>query len=228
MARRTGWGGSLPVDDADAAKRIIDATRVLIETTGSTVTLTDVTKALQVTRQTVYRYYPGIDALLQAVALDIGSRLADQLVRDVGDITEPSEAIVELMACTIERVRGDRAVMYLLTTANTADFSGGITDDISQEFAVAMLRRLEVDWAAAGLDDAGLRELSSWLLLIIDAFVSSAREPLATGPGLRSYLRTWLAPAIDALVLPATDEAAPSRPGGVISARASAKRRSAR
>ncbi|MGV9860662.1 TetR/AcrR family transcriptional regulator [Gordonia sp. NPDC003425] len=199
MARRRGWGGSLPADDDDAARRILDATLKLLHSTGELVSITDVTQELQITRQTVYRYYPSVEALLQAAANDIAERFSTYLVNSVRGITDPAEAVVEFTALTIEALHGDNAALALLATTRRTGVAAGITDDVSRDYAVSVLRLMDADWEKAGFDDATLDELAGWLLLVVDAFVSGNGRTPVLGPELRRYLATWLAPSIAAL-----------------------------
>ena len=55
--RTHGWGGEPPRDDAEARRRILDATRECIDKYGASVGIADVARSLGVTRPTVYRYY---------------------------------------------------------------------------------------------------------------------------------------------------------------------------
>ena len=66
---RKGWAGTPPVDDAEARKRIIDATLHSIERRGPQQTsLSEVASELGVTRPTIYRYFSTIDELMAAAA----------------------------------------------------------------------------------------------------------------------------------------------------------------
>src|SRR6188474_2028341 len=66
---RKGWAGAPPADDAEARKRIIDATLRLVDGRGAEhATLSDVADSLGITRRTVYRYFAGTEELFTAVA----------------------------------------------------------------------------------------------------------------------------------------------------------------
>jgi hypothetical protein len=71
-----------------------------------------------------------------------------------------------------------------------------MTSDIALQFAQSVVRRFDVDWAAAGFDDADLQELAEYLLRIIQSFVVDPGRPPRTGAELRAYLRRWVAPAL--------------------------------
>ena len=58
-----------------------------------------------------------------------------------------------------------------------------VTSDVALQFANAMLRRFDVDWAAAGYTDADLDELAEHLLRIIQSFVIDPGRPPRHRPG---------------------------------------------
>ena len=67
--RSHGWAGNTPASDEEAIERILDAADKIIDERGSAMRIADVARALGVTRQTVYRYFPGTQALLVASAM---------------------------------------------------------------------------------------------------------------------------------------------------------------
>ena len=64
------------------------------------------------------------------------------------------------------------------------------------QFAGEMVRRFDVDWAAAGYGDDDLTELAEHLLRIIQSFVIDPGRPPRTGERLRAYLRRWVGVAV--------------------------------
>ena len=88
--RAHGWGGQPPKDPDEARSRILAATRTRLSEVGSTST-SEVAGILGVTRQTVYRYYPSTEDLLNAAALE------SRGVRSEGDLqVAPVRAILLL------------------------------------------------------------------------------------------------------------------------------------
>jgi hypothetical protein len=71
-----------------------------------------------------------------------------------------------------------------------------VTSDVAQDFAHAMVRRFDVDWAGQGFTDADLDELAEHLLRIIQSFVIDPGRPPRQGDELRDYLRRWVGAAI--------------------------------
>ena len=67
--RSHGWAGNTPASDEEAIERILNAADQIISERGSAMRIADVARILEVTRQTVYRYFPGTEALLIATAV---------------------------------------------------------------------------------------------------------------------------------------------------------------
>ncbi|MBL1078327.1 TetR/AcrR family transcriptional regulator [Nocardia sp. 2] len=196
MARRRGWGGSPPADDAEAARRIVSAAVDLIGTTGAVVGIADVAESLGVIRQTVYRYFPSSEALMQAAALASVDGFLDRLTAQVKGFDEPAEALVEGVVYTLGEVRRTPHLGLILSGsyANT----GALTSDEAQAFGMTMIRRFDVDWERHGYDEAALRELVEHLLRTMQSFFLSPGNPPRADEELRRYLRRWLGTAISA------------------------------
>ena len=99
--RTRGWSGATPSSDEEAAARILSAAKIAIERDGD-VNIADIARAVGVTRQTVYRYFPSADALLVAAAFDSASDFLDQLAAHLSGLTDPAGAVVEGVAYTLE------------------------------------------------------------------------------------------------------------------------------
>lgn len=198
--RRTGWGGSLPSSDEEAVKRIVAASREAIETAGAQLTLSDVARILQVTRPTIYRYFPSTESLMFAVAIDSGEALSRKLVEACRDITDAGEAIVEIVTRTVEYMRNDRAIMFLLEEGTIEGvFSGSVTDLTSRTYAAEILHRIDVDWNTSGYAGADFEDLITWILTILSALMApAARQTAFDRNELRRFLTRWMRPAIDA------------------------------
>lgn len=193
--RRHGWGGKLPVDDDDARSRILAEARALLAVRPDAVpSISEVADRLSVTRQTVYRYFPSVQALLVgAVTTDVDEFLG-RLAVHVGDTTDASEAMARLSGFVYGELRRLPALSLLLATGGTS------TRDFTSPDAVAlgraMLRRLNVDWAAYGFDDASLDELVELQLRLLASFVFSPGEPPRTADDVTRIVRTWFGPAL--------------------------------
>ncbi|KAA0082407.1 TetR/AcrR family transcriptional regulator [Mycolicibacterium sp. P9-64] len=196
--RTHGWSGSAPATDDEAIARILDAAGKAIDASGADFSIADIARTLGVTRQTVYRYFPSTDALLVAAAVhaadDFQRRMADHL----RGITDPVEAVAEAIATALEWLPKDKHIGLLVMPGRATTHTEGVTSDVALQFANALLRRFDVDWAALGFTDDGLDELAEHLLRIIQSFILDPGRPPRTGEDLRDYLRRWVGSAVTA------------------------------
>lgn len=192
MARR-GWGGSPPGTDAEATSRIVAAAVELIRVNGS-ASIAEVAESLGVIRQTVYRYFPTTDALLQAAAVESVGAFLDRLAEHVRGLTDPAEAVVEGIVFTLDRV--PRAPQLRLMLSGEHSHTEAIASEQAMAFGMTMIQRFDVDWAAHGFDEARLRELVEFQLRIMQSFFISPGDPRRTQDELRGYLSRWVAPAV--------------------------------
>lgn len=87
-------GGATPANDEEAIERILDAASAAISVRGATIRVVDVARSLEISRQTVYNYFPG-NSLLEALANRSGLRFIQRLVSHLAGHTDPIEALVE-------------------------------------------------------------------------------------------------------------------------------------
>jgi AcrR family transcriptional regulator len=194
--RTHGWSGSTPATDEEAVARILDAAGQAIDARGAEFSIADVARTLGVTRQTVYRYFPSTDALLQASAQRAATGFLDRLAEHLQGITDPVESVTEAIATTLEWLPEDKHIGLLLMPARASEFSQSVTSDVALAFANSMLRRFDVDWAGLGFTDADLDQLAEHLLRIIQSFVIDPGRPPRRGEDLRDYLRRWVGSAV--------------------------------
>ncbi|OBG89490.1 TetR family transcriptional regulator [Mycobacterium sp. E802] len=195
--RRHGWSGDIPADDDEAARRIIDAARQAIDARG-TVSVSEVAQSLGVTRQTVYRYFPTQESLMAATAMSAVDGFLDRLAAELGSITDPSEAVVEGIAYTVEQIPHDRYLGLVLQPGKASAFTAGVTSDVAVEFGKSIVQRFDIDWSAAGFDGHKLDELVEFMLRTLQSFIVDPGGPARRDAGLRTFLRDWIAPAVAA------------------------------
>jgi len=194
--RTHGWSGSAPATDEEAVARILAAANQAIDARGADLSIADVARTLGVTRQTVYRYFPSTDALLQAAAMAAATGFLDRLADHLAGITDPAEAVTEGIATAVEWLPHDKHMGLLLGPERVGAFSAEVTSDVALTFAGSMLRRFDVDWAAAGFTDEDLDELGEHLLRIIQSFMLDPGRPPRHGGELRHYLHRWVGAAL--------------------------------
>ncbi|MTE12481.1 TetR/AcrR family transcriptional regulator [Nocardia aurantiaca] len=196
MARRRGWGGSPPENDAEASRRIVAAAVELIARTGAEISIADVAESLGVIRQTVYRYFPSADALMRASAMASVDDFLDRLAAHVSGMTDPVEAMTEGVVYTLAEVRRTPHLGILLTATYSNSGPAGVTSEEAQAFGITMIKRFDVDWRRYGYDDESLRELVEFLLRTMQSFFISPGNPPRGDDELRRYLRRWMGSAI--------------------------------
>jgi AcrR family transcriptional regulator len=198
--RSHGWGGQPPVDAHEARARILTAARARLAAAGTTST-SEVAELLGVTRQTVYRYFPTTEDLLDAAAMDAVAELQDQLVKHVvGHLAEGSggaaAAAVEVVAYVYENLRDDPALNRLLAPGRISRTVAGLTAPSSIALGGKLLAGFGIDWSQVGLAEDEQLELVEHLLRTLQSFVLDPGDPARTGEELRAYLRRWVAPAL--------------------------------
>lgn len=198
--RAHGWGGQPPADAEEARARILAATRSRLAEAG-TASTAEVADLLGVTRQTVYRYFPTTEDLLNAASLDAIAELESRLVKHVLDhLTahdgDAADAAVELVVYVYEHLRDDPALRRMLEPGRLSSTVAGLTLPSSIALGQSWLAGLPIDWEAIGLDAAGQADLVEHLLRTLQTFVLDPGDPARTGPELRAYLQRWVAPAL--------------------------------
>lgn len=198
--RSHGWGGQPPSDGAEARRRILAATRLLLAEGGTTST-SEVAGSLGVTRQTIYRYYPSTDELIDAAAVDAVQELMSQLVEHVSDHLaatggDAGDAVVEVVAYVHEHLRDDPALNRLLAPGRISTTLSGLTAPSSIALGRSLLDSFPVDWAGLGLEGDAQHELVEHLLRTLQSLVLDPGDPERSGVELRGYLQRWLAPAL--------------------------------
>lgn len=197
--RTHGWGGRQPADDVEARARIIGAARACL-TVGGAARTSDVAQALEVTRQTVYRYYPTTEDLLNAAAMDAVAELQVDLTahvrRHLAAGADAGDAVVEVVAFVYEHLRDDPALNRLLAPGRIASTLTGLTAPSSIVLGGSLLADFGVDWVGLGWDAERQRELVEHLLRTLQSLVLDPGDPVRSGAELRGYLQRWMAPAL--------------------------------
>ncbi len=194
--RSHGWAGNTPASDEEAIERILDAADKIIDERGAATRITDVARALGVTRQTVYRYFPGTQALLVATAMRSADGFLDRLASHLDGVTDPVLAMTEGLAFAIEELASDNQLEFVLNRRHRGDQAISIISDTALAFGRSMLHRYDIDWEHYGFDEAGLDELNEFCLRVLHSFLVDPGRPARAGDDLRRYLTRWIGPAI--------------------------------
>jgi AcrR family transcriptional regulator len=194
--RSHGWGGNTPASDEEAIERILDAADKIMGENGSSLRIADVARALGVTRQTVYRYFPGTQALLVASALRSADGFLDRLAARQRGVTDPVIAVTEGFAFAVEELASDNQVEFVLNQRHRGAQTVSIVSDTALAFGRSMLHRTDIDWEQHGFDEAGLDELNEFCLRVLHSFLADPGRPPRSGDDLRRFLVRWIGPAI--------------------------------
>ena len=200
--RAHGWGGRPPADADEARTRIVDATRARLTAAGTTST-SEIAEVLGVTRQTVYRYFPTTEDLLDAAAMDavaeLEADLVDHVVKHLADTSgDAADAVVEVVAYVYEHLRDDPVLNRLLAPGRISRTIAGITAPSSIVLGSKLLSGFGIDWSEVGLAEDERLELVEHLLRTLQSFFLDPGDPERTGEELRAYLRRWVTPALRA------------------------------
>lgn len=202
----------MPGNDDEAAARIVAAARTAIDAHG-TVTVSQVAQALGVTRQTIYRYFPTLEALLGAAALSSIGGFLDRLSAHLGSIRNPTEAVVEGIAYTFEQLAHDKYLSLVFQPGKASAFTTGVTSEVSIALGRSIVQRFDVDWPEAGFPDDKLDELVEFMLRILQSLIVDPGRPPRAGANLRRFLADWIAPSVRAHAPYAIDTFGANRPG---------------
>ncbi|GAB93253.1 TetR/AcrR family transcriptional regulator [Gordonia rhizosphera] len=195
--RTHGWGGNVPVDDEEAVRRILDATREAIDRQGPSVSLADVARALGVTRQTIYRYFRGTDELLSATAHDATDDFLDRVMQRLRGISEPDRATVEAVLAVLDELGNDRYVGLLLAEERLSlPAVGDVTSEMAHRLAGTMVERLDVDWAGRGFSEADLDDVIDIVLRTVQSLVLDPGTPRRSEEELRRFVDRWMGAAV--------------------------------
>lgn len=198
--RAHGWAGSPPADASEARARILAATWERLSELGTTSTA-EIAERVGITRQTVYRYFPSTEDLLNAAATQAVANLTADLVEHVrahlaATDGDAGDAAVEVVAYVFEHLRDDPALNRLLAPGRISGTVASLTSASSIDIGRNLITGFGIDWEALGWDEGRQRELVEHLLRTLQSLVLDPGDPPRSGAELRAYLQRWLAPAL--------------------------------
>lgn len=194
--RSRGWSGQWPASDEEAISRILDAADELVAENASVLRIADVARALGVTRQTVYRYFPHPEAIRLAGAMRAADGFFDRLAKQVGGMTDPVAVMVECVASAVERLTGDPQFDALVTARGPGAHPVSLTSDTALTFARTILHRFDIDWEQHGFDTTGRDRLAELSIRTVHSILVDPGDPAREGVELRRFVASWLGPAI--------------------------------
>ena len=194
--RSHGWSGHTPASDEEAVNRILDAVDSLVAEGGSAIRVSDLARVLGVSRQTIYRYFPGAEALVVGSQMRAANGFLDRLADHLRGWTNPAAAVVEGVAFAAEEFADDplmaRVLEARLPGGTSASFTAGAAFGLGRE----MFRRYDVDWAAHGFDHAATDDLIELAVRTLQSVLLDPPERPLNPVALRSLVGRWLGPAV--------------------------------
>ncbi len=191
-----GWNGDPPITEALARERLIASAATCLDRSGAAkVTLSDVALESGVTRQTVYRYFAGINEVLQAVAAGAASEFVASMRAQVAGFTAPVDAVVEAIAFCLRELPREPRIGALLQLDDDL-FGRGITSVTGSALGTEFLRSLDVDWASAGIAEAELDELAELMLRLIGSLMQFPAATPRDDDQVRAFVRRWIGPGL--------------------------------
>lgn len=195
--RTRGWQGDLPRDESEAADRIVAAARRCVDRLGPTkMSMSAVAAELGVTRQTVYRYFPGLPELLAAVTETGTAQYLDRMEAHLAPFSDAVEAVAESIVFSLNAIPSEPYMGLLLMAGETEMFGRGITSSRAMAYGALMLRRMAVDWAAIGVDENDLEALAELIMRLLVSFLEYPTDPPRSDDQVRVFVRRWLGPAL--------------------------------
>ncbi|MGW3992593.1 TetR/AcrR family transcriptional regulator [Amycolatopsis sp. NPDC004772] len=193
-----GWQGNPPGTEDEARRRIVEAATACLDRAGLAKTsLSDVAAEAGVTRQTVYRYFPGLKDILRAVALDGVEEFAGRMERHLAAFGTAAEAAVESVVFAVRTLPGEPHMGLLLQAGEADFFTDGVVSPLAFSYGARILRNLPVDWAGAGIaSDEELQGLAEVLMRLFLSFLQYPSTPPLSDDELRALVRRWIGPAL--------------------------------
>ena len=194
-----GWQGNPPRTEDEARQRIVAATASCLDKFGpAKTTLSDVAGELGVTRQTVYRYYANLADLLGAVAQAGLDDFVDRMERHLSTFSTGAEVAIESVVFAVQAIPRERHIGALFQAGETETFSRDVTSSMAVAIGADILGRSPVDWSEIGVADDELDGLAEILMRLFVSFLQYPADPGRSEDELRSLVRRWLGPALQA------------------------------
>jgi TetR/AcrR family transcriptional regulator len=162
------WGDDRAIlDDEEARRRILDAAGRCIVRRGNTqFRMGEVADEAEVSRSTVYRYFPGRDEVLLGLMLMRVDNAVGELVRSLPAPDDPVRSVPQMVLARVESVDGNPLNEALFAAESTAVATA--LEKGSEPIVELLLRHYEPllnRWKRAGRlhDDLDPRVIVQWL-----------------------------------------------------------------
>lgn len=194
--RSHGWSGDTPTSDEEAINRILDAVDCLTAEQGPAIRISDLARVLGVSRQTVYRYFPGTEALQLASRMRATDGFFNRMADHMKGWTNPAAAIVEGVAFAAEELASDQQMARVLNARTPNGHFASITTEATFTVGRRMFQNYDVDWACHGFTDEAIDELIEISTRTLHSILIDPGETPRDGIALRRFIARWLGPAV--------------------------------
>ncbi len=165
--------------------------------TGEQMTIADVARTLGIPPQSIYQYFRSIDDLFIAAASDDSEAFVAQLTSDLRGMTNPADVVIEGIAKALERLP-DQPFVGAVLRQQPDVVARAVTSEAARIQLLSVWRDLLGGMDSRRHDASESREFAEIVLRTFQSLIFVPSYPSRTGAELRSFLRKWLAPVIDA------------------------------
>jgi AcrR family transcriptional regulator len=200
---KPAWGGNSPQAEA-ARARLLDATCRCIERGGfAGASISAIAAEAGVSRQTVYRYFPGRDELARRAVFATAASLHEKIASHVALLSDPADVIVEALVLGLAEIRSNGVLGAIWDRASP---SGTVAEIFTHPTGIAWARQANARAIElAGWDDDFAATAMEFVLRVGLSLVISAL-PERSDEELRAFLYRHLIPGLG---LGALDEMPP-------------------
>ena len=159
-------------------------------------TLSDVAAVAGITRKTLYRYFPNMEALLYETGAVAAAEFVQRLVVHASKWIEPADVLAEAVCFAIEQLPKEPYAGLLIAGGRPDLFALGTTSRQARDNGRLVLDLLFEDPAVAFPPGTRLDDVVEICLRTIASFVLDPGAPRRTKAERRRIVRVWLLPAV--------------------------------
>lgn len=195
-------GEASDVPDDPTATKILDATVVVCAAHGiSALTIDGVARRAGVNRTTIYRRFGDRDALLLAMTLREGERMAQAIVHALVGVEEPADQLVEGFATALRLAEAHPVIRRTAKHEPQDLIAAGLADGaallrLGSTFAAAGVRKLQERGQAPHLDAEAVGETMARLFASFVLLPPQHVIDVRSEAGARNYARSTLVPLL--------------------------------